>query len=385
MTVESLLFTLIRSAVFDEPITDKVKSACTPEMLAEVYPLAKSHDVAHLMGKALVGLGLPDSEPLTRSRNKMLQAVYRYYRQDFEYQQICAALSAAGIPYIPLKGSVLRPYYPEPWMRTSADTDILIHKEDLERAQAILEKDLHFVERRVSAHDVSLISPANELLELHYAIVEDFVLPKAREILDHIWEYAVPVEGAPYQYALPDDLFYYYHMVHMAKHVSGGGCSIRFFLDTWMLNHKIPHDKAARDAFLEEGDRLAFARAAENLSEIWFSGVKEDTLSRYFADYILRGGNFGTMTNSVALRRAKAGGKFRYLMRRIILPYDLIKYYYPILQEKKWLTPWYQIVRWWNLLTKGDLNHSMSEVKAATSFDNSDDIPADVLLKHLGI
>lgn len=385
MTVESLLFTLLRAAVFNQPVSDKTIAACTPDMLAEVYRMAKMHDVAHLVGKALDGLDLPEGEALTKCRNKMLQAVYRYYRQDFEYQQVCAVLAAANIPYIPLKGTVLRPYYPEPWMRTSCDTDVLIHKEDLERAQKLLEEELHFTERRVSPHDVSLISPSNELLELHFAIVEDFVLPKAREILEHIWEYAVPVEGRPCEYALPDDLFYYYHMVHMAKHVANGGCSIRFFLDTWMLNHKIPHDKTARDAFLEKGYRLTFARAAEQLSEIWFSGVKEDALSRYFADYILRGGDFGNLSNRVALRRAKEGGKLKFLMTRIILPYDLIKYYFPILQEKKWLTPWYQIVRWWNLLTKGDLNHSVSEVRAATQFDNADNTHAAALLGHLGL
>ena len=87
MTVESLLFTLLRSAVFDEPVSEKTKNACTPEMLADVYNMAKMHDVAHLVGKALDGLGLPDSEPLTKYRNKMLQAVYRYYRQDFEYKK----------------------------------------------------------------------------------------------------------------------------------------------------------------------------------------------------------------------------------------------------------------------------------------------------------
>lgn len=385
MTVESLLFRLLRSAMFGTPVDKDTKEACTPEMLEDLYKLADMHDVSHLVGLVLDKMGLPDNEWLTRCRNRMLQAVFRYTRQDFEYHDLCRVLEEANIPYIPLKGTVLRPYYPQAWMRTSCDTDILIHKEDLERAQTLIQDKLHYTERRLSPHDVSLISPTNELLELHFAIIEDFVLPKAREILENIWKYAVPVEGNPCQHALPDDLFYYYHMVHMAKHVANGGCSIRFFLDTWILNHKIPHDRQAREDFLEKGYRLTFAKAAEELSECWFGDQEMDANTAYFAQYILRGGNFGNLTNRVALRRTKEGGKVKFLMTRIILPYDLIKYYFPILQEKKWLTPWYQIVRWWNLLTKGDLNHSISEVRAATSFDNSDNIPADILLKHLGI
>lgn len=385
MTTEKILFSLLRNAVFDAPLDKRTLEACTPDALLSVYKLAKAHDVAHLMGKALDKAGLPECEAITKSRNKMLQAVYRYVQQDYEYQQVCAVLTEADIPYIPLKGTVLRPYYPEPWMRTSCDTDVLIHQADLEKAQTLLQDKLHFVERRLSPHDVSLITPSNNLVELHFAIVEDFVLPKAREILDQIWDYAVPVEGHPCEYALPDELFYYYHMVHMAKHVINGGCSIRFFLDTWMLNHRIDHDREARLAYLEKGYRLTFAKAAEQLSEAWFSDVKGDTLTGYFATYILRGGDFGTMTNRVALRRAKEGGKFRSLMRRIILPYDLIKYYYPILQEKKWLTPWYQLVRWWNLLTKGDVKHSVMEARTIAKFEETGNVSAELLLTHLGL
>lgn len=385
MTADTLLFPLLRAALFGEPVKDKIKKGCTPETLMELYKLADNHDVAHLVGQALDKLDLPDSEGLTRCRNRMLQAMYRYFRQDYEYQEVCQLLSQAEIAYIPLKGSVLRPYYPEAWMRTSCDTDILIHREDLPKAQKLIQDKLHYVERRVSPHDVSLISPSKELLELHFAIIEDFVLPKAREILEHIWDYAVPVEDKPYQYALPDDLFYYYHMVHMAKHVANGGCSVRFFIDTWILNHRVEHDRKAREAMLKKGFRFEYALATERLTEIWFGDKSMDEASNYYAAFILRGGNFGTLSNRVALRRTKEGGKMRFLMKRIILPYNLIKYYFPILQKHKWLTPWYQIVRWWNLLTKGDLNHSMSEVRAATQFDNSDETHADVLLKHLGL
>ena len=385
MTTEKILFALLRTAVFDAPLDEQVLALCTPDSLQNVYTLAKAHDVAHLMGKALGDAGLPECEAITKSRNKMLQAAYRYVQQDYEYQQLCAILAEAGIAYIPLKGTVLRPYYPEPWMRTSCDTDILVHREDLEKAQTLLQEKLHFVERRLSPHDVSLITPSNNLVELHFAIVEDFVLPKAREILDKVWDYAVPVDGRPCEYALPDDLFYYYHMVHMAKHVANGGCSIRFFLDTWMLNHRIPHDRKAREDFLTKGYRMTFAKAAEQLAEVWFTQAEGDELTAHFANYILRGGDFGTLTNRVALRRAKEGGKFRSLMRRIILPYDLIKYYFPILQKHKWLTPWYQLVRWFNLLTKGDVKHSVMEARTIAKFEETGNVSAELLLTHLGL
>ena len=45
-------------------------------------------------------------------------------------KELKEALEKAEIPFLPLKGSVIRKYYPEPWMRTSCDIDLLIHKEE---------------------------------------------------------------------------------------------------------------------------------------------------------------------------------------------------------------------------------------------------------------
>lgn len=47
-------------------------------------------------------------------------AIYRYEKINYELNRLRSALNEAQIPFIPLEGSVLRQYYPEPWMRTSS-------------------------------------------------------------------------------------------------------------------------------------------------------------------------------------------------------------------------------------------------------------------------
>ena len=79
MTAETLLFTLIRAAFFGTPVAEPIKAACTPEMLEELYPLAKSHDVAHLVGQALDKLGLPDSQPFCAGNGRTPAA--EHYRR----------------------------------------------------------------------------------------------------------------------------------------------------------------------------------------------------------------------------------------------------------------------------------------------------------------
>lgn len=62
-----------------------------------------------------------------------------------EYNRICDALESVEISFLPLKGSVLRQYYPEPWMRTSCDIDILVHENDLEKTTEYLVRDLGYI------------------------------------------------------------------------------------------------------------------------------------------------------------------------------------------------------------------------------------------------
>ena len=155
-----MFFHLIRSTVSSIPLTDDELAEYSPDLLQEFLSIAKKHDVAHLIVLGLKKNGLlSDSDPALEKI--MLKAAYRYERLNYEYKRICSALEEAEIPFIPLKGSILRRFYPEPWMRTSCDIDILVHKDDLGRAIEYLLKNLNYEEKERSAHDISLFSPSN--------------------------------------------------------------------------------------------------------------------------------------------------------------------------------------------------------------------------------
>ena len=113
MNTAQLLFQLIRVAVCDETPAENLNTACTPEALEQVYALASRHDLAHLAGQGASKLSLPDSEPLQKCKKAAMQAFLRHARQIYTYQNVCALLEQAQIPFIPLKGSVLRDFYPD--------------------------------------------------------------------------------------------------------------------------------------------------------------------------------------------------------------------------------------------------------------------------------
>jgi len=378
------MFALIRQVLCEAPLTEEEKSRLTPETLPSLYTLSKAHDVAHIVGQGLSDLGMLGADEISKKFQKqMMLAVYRYQQLSHDLQTLCQTLEAAEIPFLPLKGSVLRQFYPQPWMRTSCDVDVLVKESDLQRACEEIERQLQWARKQTGAHDVIFSTASGMTLELHYTLIEEQY--RTHDTLLRMWELVTPIDGARYQMAMSDDVFYFYHVAHMAKHFEEGGCGVRPFLDLWILAHGVEHDEAARDRLLEKEGLLKLATACRHLSEVWLGAAEHDATSRQVESYILTGGLFGTVDNRVAVRQNKRGGKFKYVMSRIFLPYEQLKFLYPVLQKHKWLTPLMEIRRWFRLLFKGRWRRAAKELRLNQSLSPEQMETTAQLLEHLGL
>lgn len=361
-TVQKNLFSALRFEIDGAEIQKNQIS----ENLPAVYKLAKFHDLAHLLTDVLDKNGLlPQNEEIKKrlllERN---MAVFRYEQSKYELEELCQVLEEAKILHIPLKGSILREYYPEPWMRTSCDIDVLVKKEDLEKAIAVLAEKLEYRREAGNAHDISLFAPSGVHVELHFNLIEDHLAPESVAIYQGIWERTRPCKGYQFRLEMTDEAFYFYHIGHMAKHFTYGGCGIRPFLDIWVLNHRIPFEKEKRDALLRAGGLLVFAQSAEELSEVWFSDKPHTALTQEMENYILQGGVYGTQEQGIAVNQAKQGGKLKYIWWRIFPSYDYLCTTYPNLRKRKWAYPFYAVRRWFRLMfRKGSIKKSMTEIK----------------------
>ena len=136
----AVMFSLLRYEIGQGDALGEEERAFCSEQMELLYKLSKKHDIAHLIGDALSKQKLLESgdEWAQKFQKERLLALYRYEQLNFALGEICQTLEEAKIPFMPLKGSVIRPYYPEPWMRTSCDIDVLVHEEDLDRAVAAL-------------------------------------------------------------------------------------------------------------------------------------------------------------------------------------------------------------------------------------------------------
>ena len=349
---EKLFFQLLRFEICGGTLEESARALATKEALAIVFKLAKMHDIAHLIADALHKGGLTDvDEELYAQFKKQQQlAVYRYERMQYEYNQICEALERAQIAYLPLKGAVMREYYPEAWMRTSCDIDILVHPEHLGAAVSALKNGLQYKEDGGYTHDVSLYSENGVHLELHHTLIEERYYKGSAQVLSSVWSVATPVREGVYRHELPDEVFYFYHFAHMAKHFGhGGGCGVRSFIDVWILDNAFSYDAEKRNALLEKGRLAAFAAASEKLTKVWFADAEYDELSVQMQQYVLRGGTYGSFANRIPAQASKKGKK-KYVLSRIFEPYETLKEKYPVLKKHKWLYPFYQVQRWFKLI-----------------------------------
>lgn len=379
-----IFFALLRSGVLGGELSDEEKGLFKEAYISDFLSLGKSHDIDHLIVLGLKNNSLLPGEN-KRLENLILKTAFRFEKLDYEYKKLCKALEEAKIPFMPLKGSALRRFYPEPWMRTSCDIDILVHPNDTDRAVSVLTEGLKYSYSGKGSHDISLFTTGGLNVELHYELVEDSISEKSASVLKNVWELSDTVSGSEFKYEMPDELFYFYHIAHMAKHFANGGCGIRPFIDIWVLNHRTDFDAEKRTHLLEEGGLLKFSTQATVLSEVWLGGAEYTSTAKNTESYILRGGVYGSAENRITVQQQKKGGRLKFALSRIFIPYETIKFYYPVLQKHRILTPLFEVVRWFKLLFCGGAKRSVNELKYNSSLSDEKANAARELLDELGI
>lgn len=379
-----ILFALLRSAICGTILTEEERNICSFELIQDLLKISDDHDITPILAMGLKQNGLVSKENSGIEKH-ILKAVYRYERLRHEYENLCNALEKAQIPFLPLKGSVIRKYYPEAWMRTSCDIDILVREEDTEKAKMLLVNEYGYICHGQSSHDVSLFTPTNIHIELHYDLVEDGSANKASEVLKNVWNTAVNRDSFSFWYEMPDEMYYFYHLAHMAKHFENGGCGIRPFIDLWILDNIQGANVEIRNKLLEQGELLKFADVARKLSRVWLENEEYDAVCKQMDDYILRGGVYGNDENRIIVQQQKNGGRLKYALSKIFISYDEIKFLYPILQKHRWLTPIMEVRRWFKLIFCGQLKHSAKELKYNSNITDTEAQKMQEFLNSIGL
>jgi hypothetical protein len=324
-------------------------SLCSPisdSDIARMFLVAYIHGVARILGSALLNNNLLKGD---KSKNfyceQVYATIYRYENYNYVMEKVCDVLETEKIPYIPLKGSVIKKHYPQPWMRLGCDIDILVHEEDAQKAADTIIRELGYEKKSTGKHDIQILSTENIYVELHFTLMEEDVFPAMSRVLNKAWEHAKPCEETKNRYEFDDAMFSFYHIAHMAKHFLVGGCGLRPFLDLWLMENSKNYDTPDTVALLKESGLTDFAKVSRKLSRVWFSGEKHDKVTRIMEEYIISGGCFDSKETRMFSQQQKAGGKLKYMFSRLFVSYDALKSQYPIIIMYKFLIPICEIFR----------------------------------------
>lgn len=314
-------------------------------------------------------------------KNRMLKTTYDYVQRKDSLSQISQVFEKNQIPYIPLKGAVLRDLYPQPCMRTSSDIDVLIHEEDLNKATAALQENTGFRCFRKAHHDVHFKNERIHL-ELHFSLLSNN--EKMDSVLKDAWQYAERVDNSFY-YSFSPEYSVFYIVAHAAGHfIREGGIGIRPLLDLWILRTKTKFDENKVQVLCEEAGILGYYKMCTSLISVWFDNTNHSDATKEFEDLVLQGGVFASKHSQIVARGRMSTGA-RYMFKRVIRSKKDIKAMFPICNRHPGLVPLYQVVRWTHLLNSKKRAETRAEIQEVRMMDPNEVEKYDKLMKLMGL
>jgi len=202
---------------------------------SRLFDRAEAHGVAPLVARSLATLGWPDVPPLARAAFEAARRINaaRTALAARALRRVLDGLARAEVPVIPLKGvSLSESLYGDPALRVSADLDILVPRQCVDRARMIL-AELGYAaaahEEPVEPAELGLLLESNIEraftsneapgcpVELHWDIAWRW--PHGADAIADLWRDARPrpFQDAP-AHVLGPEWELLYLAVHAARH-----------------------------------------------------------------------------------------------------------------------------------------------------------------------
>ncbi len=346
--------------------------------------MIRRHKIIGLAYDGAVKCGIDKQCPTMK---EMFQHYYgdiiRHERQMQVLKNLEKAFQENSIDYLPLKGTILKPLYPQPAARVMGDADILIRMEQYDKIKPIMVA-LGFQEGPQSDHELHWHHPWLHI-ELHRWIVPKSSIDLYR-YYGNCWAKATPLSGSCHTFRAEDHFIFLF--VHYAKHYRGGGIGLRQLTDLWVYQRANP--SMDMDYIHSELSKLKieiFFANTQRMLASWFDNGCLDDITAFMSNYIWHSGSWGSRDNrqtSEGLAADKTAGshaksRLNYLCTIVFPPAHILKNRYPVLEKNPWLLPIMWPVRWVSALLFRHKNIS----NYATIMKNRTAEKADAYLQEL--
>lgn len=320
--------------------------------------LAKKHQIYNIIYPLLSDMPSVPDKYKDDFRSYHLSEVSRMLVINNEREMIYDELDEKGIKYMPLKGLIIKHYYPKESMRQMSDNDILFDFSFRDDVADIMKKAGYKTMATGENSDDYHKAPYCTF-EFHRTLFykqNDFC-----PVFDNLWDNAIVDETRPYMYHMGLEDTYIYSVCHMYKHYSTAGCGIRFLADHYLFlkkeNEKLNWNYI--NSFFEKWNITDFEKNSRQLAFKIFDEEKltddEIALLETFINFGIFGDGQIKLTNRInalAENSSIENAKKKYLLYRLFPPKEKMIADYRALEKRKYLLPFYYIYR----LLKGAKN-----------------------------
>lgn len=335
----------------------------------KLYKLSAFHNVTALIYPAVKKLPLP-GEIKSRFLYDNNRFLAREARQELESQRVFSALNEAGIPILKLKGIVIKDLYPMPHMRTAADVDICLTKEDRQKARPIMESLGYKFDSSIDYHD-EYSKDDFFIYELH----SDIMSPRSElhSLFVHPFEKAIVHNSNEMQMTLSNEYFYLNLVTHLYKHFISEGCGLRLFSDLYIYRRKCQKlDNTLITNLLKDYGLLNFHNIVLQLISCFFEGNEYTDNLRTLAEFVFKSGEYGnsTLKKLSWLSSSKSANltffdKVSYFLHNWFPGARTMQKRYPVLKKAPFLLPicWVRRIFYTIFFNRSALKEQKDEIK----------------------
>ena len=337
--------------------------------LKQLLIMARKHSVASMVCMALEKTAVfanADEAAKKQWLEVKNKAVRKNMLLDAERKAILHELEIQGIWYMPLKGSILKDWYPKPGMREMADNDILLDPSGREQVREIFQnRGYKTISFRKGNHDVYEKAPIYNF-EMHVSLFHG-TYKELTEQYENVKERLLPVDGTAYQFAFTPEDFYVFVLAHAHKHYSHSGTGVRTLADIYVMDRHLG-DIMDRDEVEQKLTQLGIAeyeQLSRVLAEKLFSAVRPLAEIELTEDekemllYYCAATTYGTIDNRVNHRLHELQEdseditrwtKLKYCCVRLFPGREFCKFHYPFVYKHPWTMPFFWV---WRIVDKG--------------------------------
>ncbi len=318
--------------------------------LEQLYSVARYHMLTAIVCCGLEAVGMADSRFLEEKG----KAISRVSTMEMEKIILFSRFEAEHIRYMPLKGIVIKDFYPYIGMRQMADFDILYDGKCEKQVKRIM-KEQGFTCKSLGK---DYHKPPVSNFEMHTELFGKSDQDKLYEYYHDVQKRIIKDSDNGYGYHFSDEDLYIYLIAHEFRHYYGSGTGLRYVMDTYVFWKKKGStlDKAYIDRETAKMGIDLFEQKNRQIAFHLFNGEALDAEAEKMLEYMIFSGAYGNINNILNKNMKECGSsraeaKRMFIKNRLFLPMAKVREYHPFFYRHKFLLPFLFFYRLGRALT----------------------------------